>query len=73
MLESGEYFGESGVIAFFKSGNKASSAVNLVTEQFYIVAGTHVELLVLRRKHFNVIDMPVKHSQKRLRATMGSC
>lgn len=59
MLESGEYFGESGVITFSNGGSKATAAQPAVTEQFSLVAGTNVELLVLRRKHFNIIEMPV--------------
>ena len=60
VLESGEYFGESGVLAFFKEGNKAK-------EQFCVVAGTNVEMLVLQRKHFHIIDMQVKIQQDRSR------
>lgn len=59
VLESGEYFGESGVLTYFKGGSKASAAPPPVTERFSIVARTNVELLVLRRKHFNIIEMPV--------------
>lgn len=60
MLESGEYFGESGVITYFNGGGKATANLPPVTEQFSLVAGTSVELLVLRRKHFNIIEVPVR-------------
>lgn len=60
MLESGEYFGESGVLTFFNGGNKASSTAAPVTEKFCLVARTNVEMLVIRRKHFNIIDLPVQ-------------
>ena len=59
MLESGSYFGESGVLTFFNGGGKGSAAPPPVVEQFTLVAGTHVELLVIRRKHFNIIEMQV--------------
>lgn len=61
MMESGEYFGESGVLTYFNGGNKASSAIPPVTEQFCVVARTGVEMLVLRRKHFNIIEIPVRN------------
>lgn len=60
MLESGEYFGESGVLTYFNGGSKASSTASLVTEQYSLVARTTVEMLVLRRKHFNIIEIPVR-------------
>lgn len=61
VLESGEYFGESGVLTYFNGGgSKASTAPPAVTEQFSLVAGTNVELLVLRRKHYNIIEMQVR-------------
>ncbi|CAM9351872.1 unnamed protein product [Ectocarpus fasciculatus] len=59
VLESGEYFGESGVLTYFNGGSKSSAAVPSVTEQFCLVARTSVEMLVLRRKHFNIIEMPM--------------
>lgn len=59
MLESGEYFGESGVLTYFNGGSKASSTAPPMTEQFCFVARTSVEMLVLRRKHFNIIEIPV--------------
>ncbi|CAM9770387.1 unnamed protein product, partial [Ectocarpus sp. 12 AP-2014] len=59
VLESGEYFGESGVLTYFNGGSKSSAAVPPVTEQFCLVARTSVEMLVLRRKHFNIIEMPM--------------
>lgn len=59
VLESGEYFGESGVLTYFNGGSKASATAPPVTEQFCLVARTAVEMLVLRRKHFNIIEKPV--------------
>lgn len=59
MLESGEYFGESGVLTYFNGGSKASSTAPPLTEQFCFVARTSVEMLVLRRKHFNIIEISV--------------
>lgn len=64
MLESGEYFGESGVLAFFSGSSKAAAAAHPTVEQFSFVAGTNVELLVLRGKHFNIIEIPVSASGK---------
>ncbi|CAM9437419.1 unnamed protein product [Ectocarpus sp. 6 AP-2014] len=59
VLESGEYFGESGVLTYFNGGSKSSAAAPPVTEQFCLVARTSVEMLVLRRQHFNIIAMPM--------------
>eukprot|EP00752_Nemacystus_decipiens_P012745 g11286.t1 len=59
VLESGEYFGESGVLTYFNGGSKASSTATPLTEQFCFVARTSVEMLVLRRKHFNFIEIPM--------------
>lgn len=65
MLESGEYFGESGVLSYFNGGSKASSTAAPTTEQFCFVARTSVEMLVLRRKHFNIIEIPVTERECR--------
>ncbi|CAN0383849.1 unnamed protein product, partial [Pylaiella littoralis] len=59
VLERGQYFGESGVLTYFNGGNKASAAAPPMTEQFCLVARTGVEMLVLRRKHFNIIEIPM--------------
>lgn len=59
VLERGQYFGESGVLTYFNGGGKGSGGPPAVTEQFSLFAATHVELLVLRRKHYNIIEMQV--------------
>lgn len=59
VLESGEYFGESGVITYFNGGGRGQGGPPPIVEQFSLVASTHVELLLLRRKHYNIIEMQV--------------
>ncbi|CAN0345680.1 unnamed protein product, partial [Discosporangium mesarthrocarpum] len=55
-LEAGEYFGESGVLTFAKRGKGGHSQV---LENFTVLAGTNVEALMLRSKHYNVINIQV--------------